>query len=107
LFEYSLLSTDVARGLRASVALAAAWTACMLSGHAGAAMFVATAAMNVSMPDIRGNYQARLLILLTLTGVLTLSVLAGSVAGGNVLAATVTMGGLALLGGCWRHFSGD
>lgn len=107
MWEYSLLSTDVARGLRSAGALAVAWTVCLLTGNTGAAMFVATAAMNVAMPDIRGDYEARLLILGALTLLLAASTLAGTVAAGNVVAATITIGGLALLAGCWRHLSGD
>lgn len=107
LFEQSVLTTDVARALRSSLALAAAWTACLLTGHADAAMIVAPTAQNVAMLDVRGDYRARLAILLSLTVVMGLSVLAGTLTGNSVLAATLTIGVMALIAGCWRHFSGD
>src|SRR6478736_2717317 len=107
LFEQSVLTTDVARAFRSSVALGAAWTICLLAGHPLAAIVVAPTAQNVAMLDVRGDYRARLAILLTLTAVMGLSVFAGTLAGSSVLAATLMIGVLALLAGCWRHFSGD
>jgi uncharacterized membrane protein YccC len=107
LFEHSVLTTDVARALRSTVAFTAAWVVCLLTGHALAAVFVATAAQNVAMLDVRGDYRARIVILLTMTAVMAVSVFAGTVTGGNVWSATLMTGALALLGGCWRHLSGD
>jgi uncharacterized membrane protein YccC len=106
-FEQVVLTTDVARALRSSVAMAVAWIACLLTGHAAAAVLVATAAQNMAMPDLRSDYRARLVILLALTIVISISVFAGTVAGHNILAGTLTIGVLALLAGCWRHLSGD
>jgi hypothetical protein len=79
LFEHFRLTTDVARGLRSSLSMALAWVACLLVGQAAAAVLVATAAQNVAMPDLRGDYRARLLILLTLTVVISVSAFAGMV----------------------------
>jgi uncharacterized membrane protein YccC len=107
LFEHFVLRTDVARALRSSVAMAVAWVACLLTGHAAAAVLVATAAQNVAMPDLRGDYRARFAILLPLTVVISISVFTGVLAGHNVLAATLAIGALALFAGCWRHLSGD
>lgn len=107
LFEQSVLTTDVARAMRSSLALAAAWTVCLLMGHPLAAIVVAPTAQNVAMVDVRGDYRSRLVILLTLTLVMAVSVFAGTVTGNNALAATLTIGVLALLAGFWRHYSGD
>jgi hypothetical protein len=63
-FEHFLLRTDVARALRSSVAMVAAWAACLLTGHAAVAVLVATAAQNVAMPDLRGDYRSRFVIML-------------------------------------------
>lgn len=106
-FERSVLSTDVSRALRSSLALAAAWTLCLFTGNAMAAALVATAAQNVALPDVRGDYGGRFIILLTLTLLMAASVFAGTIAGASVLAATIFIGILALLAGCWRHLSGD
>lgn len=107
LFEQSVLTTDVARALRSSLVMAAAWTVCLLTGHGMAAMVVAPTAQNVAMVDVRGDYRSRLVILLALTLVMAMSVFAGTVTGDNALAATLTIGALALLAGFWRHYSGD
>jgi hypothetical protein len=107
LFEHLVLRTDVARAWRSSIAMALAWVACLLTGHAAAAALVATAAQNVAMPDLRGDCQARFAILLALTVLISTSVFTGVLAGHNVLAATLTIGVLALFAGCWRHLSGD
>src|SRR3954469_2543728 len=107
LLEHSVLTTDVARAMRSSAAMAAAWADCLLTGNAAAAFVVAPTAQNVAMLDVRGDYGARVAILLTLTAVMALSVFAGSVVGHSVVAATLMIGVLALLAGCWRHFSGD
>jgi uncharacterized membrane protein YccC len=106
-FETSVLSTDVSRALRSSLALAAAWALCLLTGHAPAAALAATAAQNIALPDVRGDYGGRLIILLALTLLMAVSAFAGVIAGGNALTATVFVGILALLAGCWRHLSGD
>jgi hypothetical protein len=50
LFEHFVLGTDVARAWRSSMAMALAWVACLLTGHAAAAVLVAAAAQNVAMP---------------------------------------------------------
>jgi uncharacterized membrane protein YccC len=106
-FEHFLLRTDVARALRSSVAMVAAWVACLLTGHAAVAVLVATAAQNVAMPDLRGDYRGRFVIMLALTVLISISVLTGIVAGHGVLAATLAIGVLSLFAGCWRHLSGD
>ena len=106
-FEHFLLRTDVARALRSSVAMVAAWVACLLTGHAAEAVLVATAAQNVAMPDLRGDYRGRFVIMLALTVLISISVLTGIVAGHGVLAATLAIGVLSLFAGCWRHLSGD
>lgn len=102
-----MLTTDVARALRSSIAFMAAWVACLVAGHPEIAPFAATAAQNVALTDVRGDYRARFAILLTMTVVMAASAMAGTLAGGNILTATLMMGAMALIGGCWRHLSGD
>jgi hypothetical protein len=80
-FEHFVLRTDVARALRSSGAMAAAWVACLLTGHAAVAVLVATAAQNVAMLDLRGDYRIRFVIMLALTVLISISVLTGIVAG--------------------------
>jgi uncharacterized membrane protein YccC len=77
------------------------------TGHPAVAVLVATAAQNVAMPDLRGDYRARLIILLALTVVISISTFSGVVAAHSVLTASIAIGVLALLAGYWRHLSGD
>ena len=107
LLEHSVLTTDVARALRSSIAFTSAWVLCLLTGHATAAVFVATTAQNIAMVDVRGDYRARLAILVFKTVVIAAAVFAGTLTGNNVYSATLMAGALALLGGCWRHLSAD
>ena len=107
LFEHSVLTTDVARAARSSIAFISAWIFCLLTGHATAAVFVATTAQNIAMVDVRGDYRARLAILAFKTVVIAVAVFAGTLTGNNVYSATLMVGALALLGGGWRHLSAD
>lgn len=102
-----MLTTDVARALRSSIAFMGAWVACLLAGRPEIAPFAATAAQNVALTDVRGDYRARFAVLLTMTVVMAAATMAGTLTGGNIFTATLMMAALALMGGCWRHLSGD
>lgn len=106
-FEHSLLTTDVARALRSSLAMAGAWSLCLLTENPWAVIMAAPAAQNVAMLDVRGDYRARAAILLVLTVVLGCSAWAGAAAGNHLVASVLAIGVLAMLAGCWRYLSGD
>jgi uncharacterized membrane protein YccC len=107
LFEHSVLTMDVARALRSSVAFTVAWIVCLWTGHPVAAVFAATAGQNLALVDVRGDYRVRLAVLLTMMLVMAGSVMAGRLTGNNVGSATLMVGALALLGSAWRHLSAD
>jgi len=107
LFEHSVLTMDVARALRSSVAFTVAWIVCLWTGHPIAAVFAATAGQNLALVDVRGDYRVRLAILLAMTVVMAGCVMAGRLTGNNVWSATLMVGALALLGSAWRHLSAD
>jgi uncharacterized membrane protein YccC len=107
LLEHSLLTTDLARAWRSSLAFTTAWVVCLWLGHPLVAVFAATAAQNLTLVDVRGDYHARLAILLVKTVVMAASVFAGTLTGNNVVSATLMVGALALLGSVWRHLSAD
>ena len=107
LFEHSVLTLDVARALRSSMAFTVAWIVCLWTGHPVAAVFAATAGQNLALVDVRGDYRVRLVILLTMTLVMAGCVMAGRLTGNNVWSATLMVGALALLGSAWRHLSAD
>ncbi|HSI63056.1 MAG TPA: FUSC family protein [Candidatus Saccharimonadia bacterium] len=107
MFEHSVLSTDVSRALRSSIAMAGAWSLCLLTGNPWAVIMAAPAAQNVALLDVRGDYRSRAAILLVLTIVLACSACAGSMAGSHLVTAVLGIGVLAMLAGCWRYLSGD
>ena len=102
-----MLTVDVARALRSSVAFTVAWIVCLWTGHPIAAVFAATAGQNLALVDVRGDYRVRLAILLTMTVVMAGCVMAGRLTGNNVWSATLMVGALALLGSAGRHLSAD
>lgn len=107
LFEHSVLKTDVARALRSSVAFVGAWMVCLVTGHASVAPFMATAAQNIALADVRGDYHARFAILLLMTLVMAAYAWTGTLVGANPVSAILMMGAVGLMGGVWRHLSGD
>jgi len=102
-----MLTMDVARALRSSVAFTVAWIVCLWTGHPIAAVFAATAGQNLALVDVRGDYRVRLAILFSMTLVMAGCVMAGRLTGNNVWSATLMVGALALLGSAWRHLSAD
>jgi uncharacterized membrane protein YccC len=107
LIEHLALRPEIGRALRASVALLIPLLAGHALGHRADAVFIAIAAQTIALPDLRGAYGMRLVILATMTLVVAGSALLGVWAGGNIVSATLAMGALALLGGGWRHLSAD
>ena len=95
------------RALRVGVAFLIPLLICHALGMKGDAVFIAMSAQTIALPDLRGAYGMRLLILATMTMVVACSAVLGVCAGGSALAATVAMGFLALVGGFWRHLSAD
>lgn len=76
-------------------------------GRPSEAAFLAFTAQTIALPDLRGAYGMRLVILATMTLVSAGSAFLGVCAGGSILAATLAMGVIALLGSLWRHLSAD
>ncbi len=107
LIEHFQLQVDAARAIRATIAFAIPLLVCHLLHRSAEALFVSAAALNLSLPDLRGPYGIRLSILATMTSVAAASAMLGVVAAGSAPGAVLAMGGIALLGGFWRHVSAD
>lgn len=105
--EHVELRADATRAFRALVAFAVPLIVCHKLNRPAEAMFISMAAMNLSLPDLRGAYRVRLGILATMTLVAASSALLGVMFAENPVGAVVAMGILALLGGLWRHLSAD
>ncbi|MDB6139283.1 MAG: hypothetical protein JWO94_2355 [Verrucomicrobiaceae bacterium] len=80
---------------------------CHALGMRSDAVFIAMSAQTIALPDLRGAYGMRLLILATMTVVVACSAVLGVCAGHSVMAAVLGMGLLAAVGGLWRHLSAD
>lgn len=107
LFEKVALQPDIARALRAATAFSLTLLVCLLAGEPLAGQFAATAALSISLPQLRGAYFIRIAVLLVMVAVFTGSAFAGALAAGSMVAAIVGIGFLALLSGFWRHLSTD
>ena len=105
--EYVELHTDVGRAIRATIAFGVPLVVCHWLHQPLEAVFISTAALNLSLPDLRGAYRARFGILALVTLIATSSALLGVLAGQNMIAAVGAMGLVALGGGVWRHLSAD
>lgn len=105
--EQALLTTDFNRALRSAVAFMVPLIWFQHLGRPDIGIFVAMAAQNVALIDVRGDYWLRFAVLLTMTCVMAGSAWLGVMTSGSIAAATLATGVLALLGGVWRHFSGD
>lgn len=68
---------------------------------------MAMVAQNLSLQDLRGAYPVRFSILAVMALVAAGSTLLGVLTANSTLSATLAMGAIALLGGCWRHLSAD
>ncbi|MEA3207211.1 MAG: hypothetical protein QOE70_268 [Chthoniobacter sp.] len=106
-FESIALRPEVGRALRSSFAFLIPLLVCHALGRPADGVFIAIAAQTIALPDLRGAYAMRLMILATMTLVVAGSALLGVWAGGNIISATLAMGVLALLGSGWRHLSAD
>jgi uncharacterized membrane protein YccC len=105
--EHVELRVDVTRACRATVAFAVPLAVCHWLDASAEAIFISTAALNLSLPDLRGAYRVRLGILGTMTLVAAGSALLGVMSAGSALGAVAGMGLVALFGGVWRHLSAD
>ncbi len=101
------LRMDGTRALRAMVAFAIPVLLCHWSNQMAEALFISTAALNLSLPDLRGAYKVRVGIMATMTLLAASSAFLGACCAGNVAGAVLGMGMVALGGGVWRHLSAD
>ncbi|MEZ0389410.1 MAG: FUSC family protein [Verrucomicrobium sp.] len=107
MLERSALQPDLARATRAASAFSAALLICAWLGAPLASQYAATAALAVSMPQLRGAYPQRVLVMAVMITVISCSALMGGLVAGHIFAAVAGMGVLALLSGLWRHLSPD
>ncbi len=105
--EHVELRLDGTRALRALVSFAVPLVVFHWLKLPAEAVFVSTTALNLSLPDLRGDYRVRLGILGSMTLLAAISSFLGVSCDAHSVAAVLAMGGIALLGGVWRHLSAD
>ncbi|MES1180804.1 MAG: hypothetical protein ABUL66_02975, partial [Verrucomicrobiota bacterium] len=105
--EHVELRVDATRAMRATIAFAVPLAVYHRLNQPAEALFVSMAALNLSLPDLRGAYRVRLGILMTMTAVASGSALLGVVTAQSLAGAIAAMGGVALLGSVWRHLSAE
>lgn len=93
--------------MRAGVAFALPLLASYALGWQKDGVFVAMAAQAIALPDLRGAYGMRMVILAVTTLIAAGSAMLGVCTGGSLWSSILAMGFLALLGGFWRHLSAD
>eukprot|EP01031_Cornospumella_fuschlensis_P047973 gene47973-58762_t len=106
-FHPLALHSDVVGALRATLAFSLALVICWAAGAPYAGQFAATTALGISLPQLRGAYYLRVLVLLVLIAVISGAAFLGGLAAGHTWAAVAGIGLLALLSGLWRHLSAD
>ena len=105
--EHVELRVDATRALRATIAFAVPLIVYHQLNQPAEALFVSMAALNLSLPDLRGAYRVRLGILMTMTAVAGGSAWLGVVTAGSLVGAIAAMGVVALFGSVWRHLSAE
>jgi uncharacterized membrane protein YccC len=101
------LRPDLARATRSTVAFMLPLALAAAGWLSIPAAFVALAAQNVAMIDVRGSYALRFGLLLAMVASLAVAAGVGSLASGHLVAAVACTGVLALFGGAWRHLSAE
>jgi uncharacterized membrane protein YccC len=105
--DHESLQPDLGRAIRATVAFMVP----LLLAYRGwlpiEVSFVALAAQNIAMVDVRGAYRFRLGLLLAMTAVFVGAAGFGGIASHHFVAAVIAMGVMAVCSGLWRHLSSD
>lgn len=107
MLQHAALRPDLARATRAAAAFSGALWICSLAGVPLASQFAATAALGLSMPQLRGAYPHRVMLLGVMISVISGAALLGGLVAGHLPLAVAGIALLALLSGLWRHASAD
>src|SRR5476651_2019599 len=99
LADHESLQPDLGRAVRATVAFMVPLLLAAAGRLPFEMTFVALAAQNIAMVDVRGAYLLRLWLLLAMTVILAGSVGLGALASNNLAAAVLGMGVMAVCGG--------
>ncbi len=101
------LQPDLGRAIRSTIAYMLPVALALAGMLPVAVTFVALAAQNIAMIDVRGDYRVRLGLFLAMTGVFTGAAALGSWTAGNLFAAIAATAFMVFCAGLWRHLSSD
>lgn len=105
--ELAAGSPDLSRAVRSTVAFMVPLLLAMTGWLRLDASFMAIAAQNLAMVDVRGDYRFRTGLLLAMTGVFVAAAVLGTLVANDLAAAVVCMGVITVASSLWRHFSSD
>lgn len=101
------MQPDLGRAIRATVAFMVPLLLAIAGWLPIEVTFVAIAAQNIAMVDVRGAYRLRLALLLAMTAVFVGAAALGTVVSEHLPAALLATVLVAACGGLWRHLSSD
>lgn len=107
LADREALQPDLGRAMRATVAFMVPLLLAVAGRLPIEVTFVAIAAQNLAMLDLRGAYRLRLALLLAMTAVFVGAAALGTLVSGHLPAALLATVLVAACGGLWRHLSSD
>jgi uncharacterized membrane protein YccC len=105
--ESESLQPDLGRALRATVAFMVPLLLAVAGRLPFEVSFVAIAAQNIAMVDVRGAYRVRFALLIAMTAVFVGAAALGTVTANHLYAAVLATVLIAFCGGLWRHLSSD
>ena len=105
--ERESLQPDLGRAVRATVAFMVPLVLAATGRLSIEVSFVALAAQNIALVDVRGDYRLRLALLLAMSAVLAGATALGALTANHLLAAVIATAFIAVCGGVWRHLSSD
>src|SRR4051812_29125528 len=101
------LSPDASRAFRATIAFMVPLLLATRGWLPVEVSFMALAAQNIAMLDVRGDYRLRVALVLAMTLVFTGVAALGALASATVVTALLATIAVAILGSLWRHLSSD
>src|SRR5688572_17087705 len=99
------LQPDLSRALRGTIGFMAPMLLAASGQISFDMSFVAIAAQNIAMVDVRGDYRLRLVLLLAMVAVFTGAAALGATVADDLVVAVLATGLMAVAGGVWRHLS--
>ena len=107
LAEQESLQPDFGRAIRATLAFMVPLLLAVAGWLPIEVTFVAIAAQNIAMVDVRGAYRLRFALLLAMTAVFVGAATLGTFTSEHLPAALLATALVAACGGLWRHLSSD